>query len=136
MNQVLSGWQHRQEVPQSSVSLFGLTVLNMALSSAMTWLEFAAFSMKDAFGNAIGFSQSVVFTAISSLSVFVGITPAALGIRESLLMFSSEILGISPSQALAVSLLDRTINFIVLALFFGFASIYLKKQLKVKVRGI
>ena len=47
-------------------------------------------------------------------------------------MFSSQFLGITQSQALAVSLLDRSVNVVVLCLFFGFASIYINKKLKTK----
>jgi hypothetical protein len=47
-------------------------------------------------------------------------------------MFSSRFLGIAPSQALAVSLLDRSVNVVMLCLFFSFASIYIKKKFKMK----
>lgn len=133
VNQVLSGWNITRRSSGTVLNLILLTVLNLAVLSLITWLEFAAFAMKDASGNSVGFLKSIIFTAIGVFSLLVSITPAALGIREALLMFSSQFLGISPSQALAVSLLDRTINFIVLVLFFGFASFHLKKQLKAKI---
>jgi uncharacterized protein (DUF486 family) len=47
-------------------------------------------------------------------------------------MFSSQFLGITQSQALAVSLLDRSANVVVLCLFIGFASVYINKKLKMK----
>jgi uncharacterized membrane protein YbhN (UPF0104 family) len=132
IEQVLSGWRITSKSRRTVLNLFCLALLNVILGSATTWFEFAAFNMKDAAGEAISFLQSVVFTTIGALSFLLSITPAALGIKESLLMFSSESLGISPSQALAVSLLDRTATFIVLALIFGFASIYLRKQLRTR----
>lgn len=134
INQVLSGWNAIRRSGRTVRSLFALTLLNVFLCSAATWFEFAAFGARDASGNAVGFLQSVIFTMIGALSLFVSITPSALGIRESLLMFSSEFLGISPSQALAVALLDRSVNFFVLAVFFGFASMYIRKAMRRKVR--
>jgi len=131
-NEVLDGWHLVRRSGGTVFRLYGILFLYTALTSAITWLEFAAFGMKDISGNPIGLAQSIVFTAIASLSVFVGITPAALGIRESLLMFCSQTLGISPAQALAVSLLDRAISFIVLALISAFASIYIRKQMSEK----
>jgi uncharacterized membrane protein YbhN (UPF0104 family) len=117
------------------MNLCSLTVLNLFLASAVTWLEFAAFQMKDPHGNGIGFLQATIFTAIGTLSFLISITPAALGIKESLLMFSSRFLGITPSQALAVSLLDRSVNVAVLCLFFSFASFYINKKFKIKKVG-
>ncbi len=134
INQVLAGWQMIRKSRRTVLELFILTILYVMLSSLATWLEFAAFGMKDSAGVSIGFLKSVSFTAIAILSLLISLTPAALGIKEGMLMLSSQFLGISPSQALAVSLLDRTMNFTVLALFFGFASFHLKKQLRQRTR--
>lgn len=131
-NQMLAGWHIVRESSRTVLQLLGLTTLNMVLGSVTVWLEFAAFGMKDIHGSPIGLAQSAVFSAISGFSIFVGLTPAALGVRESVLMFSSEILGITPLQALAVSLLDRTLSFLVLAIFFAFASLHIKKRLRAK----
>jgi len=131
-NGVLSGWQIIRRNRKTVVKLCSLTALNLFLLSVITWLEFAAFQMKDAYGHGIGFLQSTIFTAIGALSLLISITPAALGIKESLLMFSSQFLGITQSQALAVSLLDRSVNVAVLCLFFSFSSIYINKKLKTK----
>ncbi len=131
-NQVLSGWHIMRKSRKTVMDLCYLTALNLCLASAGTWLEFAAFHMKDPYGNGIGFVQAAIFTAIGTLSFLVSITPAALGIKESLLMFSSRFLGIAPSQALAVSLLDRSLNVVVLCLFFSFALIYINKKFKMK----
>ena len=134
-NQVLSGWHIMRKSRKTVMDLCSLTLLNLLFASAVTWLEFAAFQMKDPHGNGIGFLQATIFTAIGTLSFLISVTPAALGIKESLLMFSSQFLGITPSQALAVSLLDRSVNIAVLCLFFSFASIYINKKLKIKKAG-
>ena len=47
-------------------------------------------------------------------------------------MSGSRFLGITQSQALAVSLLDRSVNVAVLCLLFGVGSIYVNKKLKTK----
>lgn len=109
-----------------------LSAANIFLGFAVTWLEFAAFHMTDANGNGIGFLQAAIFSAIGALSFLISITPAALGIKESLLMFSSKFQGITQSQALAVSLIDRSVNVLVISLFFGFASIYINSKIKTK----
>ncbi len=134
-DQVLAGWHIMRKSPKTVANLCWLAALCVFLGATVTWLEFAAFKMQDPSGQDIGFLQATIFTAIGSLSLLVSITPAALGIKESLLMFSSQFLGISQSQALAVSLLDRSVNVVVLCLFFGLASIYINKKFKIKNPG-
>jgi uncharacterized membrane protein YbhN (UPF0104 family) len=131
-NQVMSGWRIIRKSRKTVLELCWLTALNLFLGIAVTWLEFAAFHMKDTHGNGIGFLQASIFSCIGALSFLISITPAALGIKESLLMFSSQFLGISQSQALTISLLDRSVNVVVLCLFFGFAWIYINRKLKIK----
>ena len=132
INKVLSGWHRIRKSGKTVLDLFILTILFMTFATVITWLEFTAFHMEDISGNPVGLLQAMIFTSIGHLTLLVAITPAALGIRETMLMFSAQFLGISPSQALAVSLLDRTVGFLVLGLSFGFAWFNLKKQLCVK----
>ena len=126
---VLAGWQLIRK-SRKTPRLYCLTLSILLLSAAANWLEFAAFHIKDTHGNGIGFLQAAIFSAIGCLSGIISVTPAALGIKEGLLMFCSHFLGITQSQALAVSLLDRSVNLVVLGLLFGFVSIYVKKKLK------
>jgi uncharacterized membrane protein YbhN (UPF0104 family) len=134
-HQVLSGWNVIRKSRKTVAELCRLSAMNLFLGSLITWLEFAAFHMKDAHGNEIGFLQAAIFSCIGALTFLISITPAALGIKESLLMFSSRFLGISQSQALTISLLDRSVNVVVLCLFFGFAWIYVSKKLKMRNAG-
>lgn len=135
LNHVLSGWHTMRRSTKTVLRLSILTLVYIILGTVITWLEFSAFQMKDGAGDPIGFLQSLIFSSIGSLSLLVSITPAALGIRETLLMFSSQFLEISPSQALAVSLLDRTVSFVVIALLATFASITLRRQLHIHEFG-
>ncbi len=134
-NQVMSGWRIIRKSRKTVLKLCWLSVLNLCLGFAITWLEFAAFHMKDTHGDGIGVLQASIFSAIGALSFLISITPAALGIKESLLMFSSQFLGIKQYQALTISLLDRSVNVVVLCLFFGFASLYVNKKLKIRNVG-
>jgi uncharacterized membrane protein YbhN (UPF0104 family) len=131
-NQILSGWSTIRRSRRTLLNLCWLSALNQLLCFALTWVEFVALHVKDTHGHGIGFLQAAIFSSIGTLSFLIGITPAALGIKESLLMFSSQFLGITQSQALAVSLLDRSVNVVVLCLLFGFASIYINNKLKRK----
>ncbi|MCE5333883.1 MAG: flippase-like domain-containing protein, partial [Desulfobacteraceae bacterium] len=111
LEQVLEGWRIMRRSGKTVLSMCVLVVLNLLLTSWITWLEFSAFDMKDLDGLDIGMLQAIVLTVVGVLSFLVSITPAGLGIREGFLMLSAELVRISPAHALTVSLLDRAINF-------------------------
>lgn len=129
---VMSGWRIIRKDNKAVIRLYCLGALNLLIGFVATWLEFSAFGMKDAHGNGIGFLQAAIFSSIGSMSVIISVTPSALGIRETLLMFCSRFLGITPAQALAVSLLDRSVNALLICLLFGFASVQVNRRLKRK----
>jgi uncharacterized membrane protein YbhN (UPF0104 family) len=121
LERVMSGWRIMRKNRKTVPRLYGLSALNLIVMFVITWLEFGAFHIKDANGNGIGLLQAAIFSSIAGLSLFISITPASLGIRETLLMFCSHFLGISPAQALMVALLDRAVNAALVCLLFGFA---------------
>ena len=127
---VMSGWRIIRKDKKAVTRLYGLGALNLLTGFVAAWLEFSAFGMKDGHGNGIGFVQAAIFFSIGSMSVIISVTPSALGIRETLLMFCSRFLGITPAQALAVSLLDRSINALLVCLLFFFASVQVNRRLK------
>lgn len=59
-----------------------------------------------------------LFTAISTCSMLVSLTPGALGIRESLLLLTSSVMGVSHTQILQVSVIDRGLTFFMLGLLY------------------
>lgn len=129
---IVSGLDIIRKGERTVLKLASLSALNYFLCSLLTWLEFAAFHARDIQGREIGFLQAAIFSAIGGLSGLISITPAALGIKESILMFSTRFLGISRSQALAVSLIDRSAGILVVCLFFCFASVYMNRRLKLQ----
>lgn len=57
----------------------------------------------------IPFTGILVIGALAELSMFIQITPAALGIREALIMASSMVITIDFETALAISVIDRAL---------------------------
>jgi uncharacterized membrane protein YbhN (UPF0104 family) len=130
LNRILSGWAIIKSSKRNVLRLVWVGTLSLLLAAVITYFEFAACGMKDVSGNPIGLLQAIVFSSFSVLSLLLAVTPAALGVKEGLLMFCSDLLGITPSQALAVSILDRAAGFAVVLLLFNLASLYLKRELK------
>ncbi len=49
----------------------------------------------------------LVYTAVANLSLFVALTPGAIGFREAFLLFSEKLHGIPPDVIATVSIIDR-----------------------------
>jgi len=64
----------------------------------------------------ISFGPLLLFSVLGSLSLFINITPANLGVKEAIYLFSSSVLGFSTSQILSFALIDRGVQFTVLAI--------------------
>jgi uncharacterized membrane protein YbhN (UPF0104 family) len=105
---VINGWNLVKSHTRTIISLSAITLLNAVLMSGITFFEYRV----------IGENISVigsVFVAISStLSLFISITPGSLGIKEAMIVFSSQIINIAPHKAVTVGILDRLLNFSIL----------------------
>lgn len=73
---------------------------------------------------AISFKQAIIYTGAANFGMFVSLTPGAIGIRESFLLFAERLHHIPESTVLAASLLDRAIYFIFLIGIFALVSLF------------
>lgn len=64
----------------------------------------------------IHFSQAVVYAGAANFSLFVSITPGAIGFRESFLLFSQHLHHVPSSTIVAASIIDRAMYIVLLAL--------------------
>jgi len=78
-------------------------------------------------------SQVITYTGAANFSLFVSLTPGAIGIREGFLLFTRHLSHISVGNIVAASILDRAVFFIFLGiLFIVTASFHAKYKLVVK----
>lgn len=75
-------------------------------------------------GIEIDLISCMIIALITSFSIFISITPGNLGIKEAFITFSSNILGISPDQALMVAMIDRAVD-VVISLITGYGFSYI-----------
>lgn len=73
---------------------------------------------------AISFRQAIIYTGAANFGMFVSLTPGAIGIRESFLLFAERLHHIPESTVLAASLLDRAIYFVFLIGIFALISLF------------
>jgi uncharacterized membrane protein YbhN (UPF0104 family) len=72
----------------------------------------------------ISFKQALIYTGAANFGMFVSLTPGAIGIRESFLLFAERLHHIPESTVLAASLMDRAIYFIFLGGIFVLVSLF------------
>lgn len=81
----------------------------------------------------ISFRQALIYTGAANFGMFVSLTPGAIGIRESFLLFAERLHHIPESTVLAASLMDRAIYFVFLGGLFVLISLFhVNKRLNAK----
>lgn len=66
--------------------------------------------------HSVSLKQIMIYTGVENLTIFVALTPGAIGIRESFLIFSRKLHHISVASIISASIIDRSIFIIVLAI--------------------
>lgn len=117
------GWKLIMSQRMLMAKLFLLAVLGFVITFVTAWLEFSAIGVEIS-APALG-----LYTALSGVSLLIAITPGAIGIRESLLVVNSSLMGVTSTQVLQVAVIDRGVSFITLFLLF-----LLTKVIKVKMK--
>lgn len=72
----------------------------------------------------------VIISIFFSISVLLSITPAGLGIRESFVGFSSEILGLNFGKGVIAAAIDRIIIIVLIIILAPIFSYILSKKVK------
>jgi uncharacterized membrane protein YbhN (UPF0104 family) len=76
----------------------------------------------------IALSQAITYTGAANFALFVALTPGAIGIRESFLIFSRRLHHISAANIVAANLIDRAVFIAFLGILFivtlGFHTTY------------
>lgn len=116
----------------------GLSLLNIGWICGATLLQVAAFAViygielqKVGAGASIG--EILSYTGVSNFSLFVALTPGAIGIREAFLVFSQNLHHIDSSTIVAANIVDRAVYLLFLGLLFILViSLHAKDKLGVK----
>lgn len=122
-----AGWK---TITRSGVLLLKLTILAVAsivIMLLITHLEISAI------GARVSFAGLSLYVALSVASILVSITPAGIGIRESILLITSSAIGLSGDQILQIAVIDRGVSFFVLGILYIAAQLI---KTRGKIRGI
>ncbi len=80
------------------------------------------------FGIEVGYFAALFLAATGPFQTLVSITPAGLGVREVILVFSATLIGVGAEITLAVALLGRLLRFLTLIALSPISSWYLLKR--------
>lgn len=109
------------------MSLAVATFAQVFLSAVIYFFELHAVNPSVHFGQAISYAGAANF------SLFVSLTPGAIGFRETFLVFSQNLHHVSTSNILAASIIDRGAYIIFLGLLFIFViSVHAKDKLRIR----
>lgn len=115
----------------------GLRLKSVALIAVATLLQVSALAViygieLQRTGADVSISQILAYTGVANFSLFVALTPGAIGIREGMLVFSQNLHHIDNGAIVAASLLDRAVYLVFLGLLFVLVvSLHAKDKLRV-----
>lgn len=112
----INGWSKIVSNKKLMVKLLILTCVNLALTAFIYW------AIIQSIGLSIKLPALLLFSVLGSLSIFVNITPANLGIKEAIYIFSATILGFSVGEMILIALVDRGVQFTVLLVLWLFVT--------------
>ena len=104
--------------------LFIITLIQLFITSLIYLIELHIVN------KSIDYHQVLAYTGVANLSLFVAITPGAIGFRESFLLLTQKLHHINASNILSASIIDRSVYLLFLLILIAVAaSMHLKKRL-------
>lgn len=83
--------------------LAGATLLQVTIQAVIYYLELR-YVVPD-----VSWQQAIIYTGAANFALFVAITPGAIGFRESFLLFSQNLHGISSDAIVVATTIDRAV---------------------------
>ncbi len=104
--------------------IFLITFVQILLMAIIFFVEL------NATGAVVNFMQALSYGASANLSLFVSVTPGAIGIREAFILFATSLHHVPLGSVVAAGILDRAFYVIFLILLFVLStSLHLKDSL-------
>lgn len=113
---IAEGWNSIIANRQLLLKLIGLVTANFVSSVLTTKLIILSLHLD------ISLPALLLFSVLGSLSIFVNITPANLGVKEAIYLFSGQVIGFSAEEILSIALIDRGVMFVTLAALWLFSA--------------
>jgi len=127
---IVGFYQRRFETGAKALDLrpgtLGFLVLATGIQAAVQ-VAIYAYELKSVNPD-VSLSHAVSYTGAANFSIFAALTPGAIGIRESFLIFSRQLHHVPTATIVAASVIDRAVFFLLLALLFLFTLVFHAKD--------
>ncbi len=95
---------------RGSIKLGVATLLQVFITATIYYVELRSVN------HGVHFSQAIIYTGAANFALFVSVTPAAIGFRESFLLFSQHLHHIDTTTIVNASLIDRGVYVLFLGI--------------------
>jgi uncharacterized membrane protein YbhN (UPF0104 family) len=107
--------------------LLGVTILQSVIQIAIYFVELHSVN------HSITLRQTITYTGAANFALFVALTPGAIGIRETFLIFSERLHHISSANIVSANIIDRSVFLVFLGvLSLAVAAFHAQEKLSIK----
>ena len=124
--EILLGWSEVKKDKRLMLNLLFITVIGNIIASVILLLELKMIGIET------DFFFAMFLTMIISFALPFSVLPGNLGIKEIFVIFSFGIVGISASQSIIISIIDRLVSLVILVLLFLIVQLVLKNDKSVQ----
>jgi len=121
---IINEWSNISKKKTFVVKLLAIEFFSLIFVSLRMFYAFKAISYS------LGFASSIFISIFFSISVLLSITPAGLGIRESFVGFSSQIIGLNFDKGVIAATIDRIIIIVLIIILAPIFTYFLSKKSK------
>lgn len=123
---VIRRYSARTKFLQASLSLTPMNVMLLFLATVLQAIvQVTIYAVElHSVNHHIYLSQIITYTGAANLALFVSLTPGAIGIRESFLIFTEHLHHISSANIILANVIDRSVYLIFLLILVVLVSIW------------
>ncbi len=132
---IIKKYSSRAKIHKDDLNLSGRNVLYLLLATGLQIIIFIAIYGTElhSVNKHIALSQVITYTGTANLALFVSLTPGAIGIRESFLIFTEHLNHISSANIVIANVIDRSVYLAFLLLLMVLTVVlHLKGRLQLK----
>jgi uncharacterized membrane protein YbhN (UPF0104 family) len=117
---VVMFYSRRNKIPTNKLDLSAMNLLYLLAATLLqAVVQVTIYSVElHTVNRHITLWQSMTYTGAANFALFVALTPGAIGIRESFLVFSEKLHHISSANIVAANIIDRGVFIVFLAILF------------------
>jgi uncharacterized membrane protein YbhN (UPF0104 family) len=131
---VVSLYMRRRKIGKDGLSLNVTNLSYLMLATLFqAFLQISIYFIELHSVNAhVTLKQTMAYTGVANFALFVGLTPGAIGIRESFLVFSERLHHISSANIISANIIDRSVYLLFLGILcVVIASLHIKRKLSI-----